>query len=342
MSGAPATRPSRGRTVALQALGGLVSLALLAWCVHTAWKGGSLERLRGLSASDAWALAGLSLLSLTLNGSLFWVTLRPVKRLRWVDVLAVNAVATFLAYFPFKLSIVWRVLVHHRRDGLPVLTIGAWLMSNAAVVLAVLLPPALAGLWRQRVDSVYLATSLGGILVLLLAVHCVARWLGGERGLGRLRRLLGQEGWRGRVAASDRFVRLHNGLGMLAHAPTLASAAGLRLADLMVQALRFVVAARAIGEVLPAHDAVLIAGVYFLIGVVSPSGAVGAREGGTTGLAKVLPGVNYAAFAGVALAVSAAEVVVVVVCVVLALAWLRPWRLLSRPAAEGAGEPRIQ
>jgi hypothetical protein len=238
LNNATPTRCGRGRTVALQALGGLVSLALLAWCVYTAWKGGSLEKLRGLSGGDAWALAGLSLLSLTLNGSLFWVTLRPVKRLRWVDVLAVNAVATFLAYFPFKLSIVWRVLVHNRRDGLPVLTIGAWLMSNAAVVLAVLLPPALAGLWRQRVDGVYLAASLGGILVLLLALHGVARWLGGERGLERLRGLLGRRGWRGRVASSQKFARLHQGLGMLAHAPTLASAAGLRLADLLVQAVR--------------------------------------------------------------------------------------------------------
>jgi hypothetical protein len=265
-----------------------------------------------------------------------------VKRLRWVDVLAVNAVATFLAYFPFKLSIVWRVLVHNRRDGLPVLTIGAWLMSNAAVVLAVLLPPALAGLWRQRVDGVYLAASLGGILVLLLALHGVARWLGGERGLERLRGLLGRRGWRGRVASSQKFARLHQGLGMLAHAPTLASAAGLRLADLLVQAVRFVVAARAIGETLPAHDAVLIAGVYFLIGVMSPTGAVGAREGGTTGLARVLPGVNYAAFAGIAIAVSAAEVSVVVVSVALALAWLRPWRLLSPQGTGGQDQPRIQ
>lgn len=328
--------------MAVQVLGGVVSLALLAWCVHTAWKGGSLERLRGLSAADAWTLAGLSLLSLTLNGTLFWVTLRPLKRLPWADVLAVNAVATFLAYFPFKLSIVWRVLVHTRRDGVPVLTIGAWLMSNAAVVLAVLLPPALAGLWRQRVDALYVATSLGGILVLLAALHGAATWLGGERGLQRLRRLLGERGWRGRLAASERFARVHNGLGMLGHAPTLAAAAGLRLADLLVQAVRFVVAAKAIGEVLPAHDAVLIAGAYFLIGVVSPSGAVGAREGGATGLARVLPGVNYAAFAGIALAVSAAEVVVVVACVALALVWLRPWRLLSHRAGVGGTEPRIQ
>ncbi|MCE7972852.1 MAG: hypothetical protein DYG92_00795 [Leptolyngbya sp. PLA1] len=326
----------------LQALGGLVSLALLAWCVHTAWKGGALERFRGLSGTDAWTLAALSLLSLTLNGTLFWVTLAPLKRLRWVDVLAVNAVATFLAYFPFKLSIVWRVLVHHRRDRLPVLTIGAWLIANAAVVLAVLLPPALAGLWRQRVDGPYIAAALGGILVLLLALHAVAVWFGGARGLERLRGLLGRHGWRGRITGSARFERLHEGLGMLAHAPTLAAAAGLRLADLLVQAVRFVVAARAIGESLPAHDAVLIAGVYFLIGVVSPSGAVGAREGGATGLARVLPGVNYAAFAGVALAVSAAEVVVVVISVALALLWLKPWRLLGRGGAEAAGDPRIQ
>jgi hypothetical protein len=98
------------------------------------------------------------------------------------------------------------------------------------------------------------------------------------------------------------------------------------------------VAARAVGEPLRPDQAVIIASAYYLVGVASPAGAVGGREGGATAVARLLPGVAASGFAVVALGVSAAEMGVYACTLAAAFVYLRPHRLLEK----GPGHDRLQ
>lgn len=304
----------RGRLV-LQVLGIVISLGLLGWCVSLALRPENrekIEALRHASPSLLALLLALSLVSLVFNGAGFWLTLRPVRRLGFLDMQAANAVASFLGYFPFKLSIVARVVIHSRRDGVPVLTIGAWLAANAAVVLAVLGPLTGAGLWRGRVDGAYFAAAAGGLVLTFVCLHAAARVFAHEAGLARLHRIVAAVRLRPleRLVRTPAFAHLHAGFAMLAVPGTLAGAMACRLADVLTQSARFVVASQAMGTSLPWDRAVILAGSYFLVGVLSPAGAVGSREGGATGLAALLPAIDHRAFAVVTLAVSGTEMIV--------------------------------
>lgn len=327
----------------VQVGGVLVALGLLAWCLSLALREenrGALERLRDAPGEWLVTLVALSLASLALNGLGFTLTLRRVARVRALDVQATNAVATALGYLPFKLSMIARVVYHHRRDGVPLMTIGGWLGANAALILIVLLPLAGAGVWRAGLDGPYVAAAAGGISLLAGAAYAFARLFGGPAGLDRLRALARRLGigLADRLMARPSFRNLHAGLGILGHAPTVACVLGVRLADILVQSLRFVVVGRALEMPLPAEKAVLAASTFFLTGAASPAGSLGAREGVTTGVGALvqIPGVPYDALSVITLAVSAAEIVVYVPVAALAFLYLR---LRPGPAAATPGRP---
>ena len=108
-SGATSKR-SLVRTL-VQVIGFVVSLGALGWAVSVAFQEenrAQLENLRDASAGQVMMLVGLSFASVAINGMIFWVVIRPVHRIRVTDVISTNAIATFLAYLPFKMSIVAR------------------------------------------------------------------------------------------------------------------------------------------------------------------------------------------------------------------------------------------
>lgn len=292
-------------------------MGLLSWVVviatapenQAAW-----ERLLHAPMHVLAGLLGLSALSLFLNGLGFWITFRRLRVIPLGHMQAANAVASALGYLPFKLSIVARAAIHSRRDGVPLLTIGAWLAANAFVALGVLVPMAVVGLWWGEVDALYFVFSLVSVVVTIGALHLVARAFAGEGGLARLQRMAAWTGLRplARLMRSSAISRLHAGLDTLAHPPTVATASVVRLCDLLVQAARFVVAASALGLPLSFGKAVLAASTFFLVGVLSPAGALGSREGTTTALARVtsLSGLSPSQFATITLTVSATEIVV--------------------------------
>jgi hypothetical protein len=104
----------------------------------------------------------LSLGTLACNATTFWIVIRPVRRLGWPWVFSVNAVATALAYLPFKLSVIARYVLHRRHDQLAVLTITTWFANVALVMAAVLGPVVSASIWRGTIDATWVATALGG------------------------------------------------------------------------------------------------------------------------------------------------------------------------------------
>jgi hypothetical protein len=330
----------RARQVRLliQVLGFAISLGLLGVCVWLALKEENRAGFQHLREASAWQvglLLLLSFLTLNINGLAFWVALRPVRRLAVLDVLATNAVSTFLAYLPFKLSAIARIVIHNRRDRVPLLSIGAWFAAVAVLLLAALGPAALATLWRQKIDALWIIATLGGQVLLGSVIVMLAGAFRGPAGQARLAALAGSLRLRlaRRVLGSRAWSNLHAGFDMLASPRAVASAVVLRLADMAVHGSRFALAAAIFGVALPLDQAVLISLTYFMIGVVSPFGVLGAREMGATGMAAALfagAGGEHAVgmFAAISLLVSASEVIVNLFSAAAGLAWLRLDRLL--------------
>lgn len=269
---------------AVQVAGFLIGLALLWYCATKALDPKNREQLHRLgdaSAVQVGSLLGLSFLSLVINGTVFWLTLRPVKRVPYVPALGVNAIATLLALAPFKLSMLFRILYHKARDGLVVLTGGAWLAAAAVIIVAGLLPPVGASLWRHAagrgVDGLWWAGALGGMLVIGTAIVVVAGFFRKDRNWARIERLCAR--FSSQRLHSAILPRAHEGVRMLADPWAVYGGMALRGADVAVQTARFVVAAKILGVSLPLDQAIICASAYFLIGAAAPTGSLGTREG---------------------------------------------------------------
>jgi hypothetical protein len=330
----------------VQLAGFAVSLALLGWCLSMALTPDNREQLQRLWGASPFQIGGLlllSLLTLQINGMIFWTVLRPVRRLRLPDMLATNALATFLTYLPFKASALVRILIHNRRDRIPVLTIGAWFAAIAMLLLVALAPAAAAAAWRQQIDGLWLALTIGGQAALGGSLLMVARTFRGGRGHARIVAIAAVLRLRPleRVLASRAWTSLHAGFDMLACPKVIIAATALRLADIAVLAARFSLAAAIFGIDLPLDQAILISLSHFVIGVLSPFGVLGAREAGATSIAALLAtGTDPAGtFAAVVLLVSATEAMVFLLGASIGLAWLRPDRLLRRPGTQGDPAP---
>lgn len=316
-------------------------LGLLGWVLSQAFAERNRDawrRIADASPVDLALLAALTMLTLVLNGSIFWATLRPVRRLGWRDVLATNAVATTLAYLPFKLSIIFRVLVHNRRDSVPVLTIGAWFVAVTIGISAATNPVFFTSLFHPTIDALWFAFVLGGLLASHLLVCSLARVFAGEAGLVRFRSLL-------RKVTPTRFAgevtgplaaRVHAGFDMLAHPGWLAAQMALRAADLIVIAARLALCAKIAGAGVTFGESIVYGAFRFAIATLLPSGAMGSQEAGTTWIARVREAAAADKFEVVLVFMLLSELVVFV----LAAAWgawrLRVHRLAQGPAAGGS------
>lgn len=316
------------RRLAVQAVAFALGLALLGWAIALALAPENrrgLEQLKEASPLLAGAVVGLAAASVALNGLIFWVTARPLHRLPCGEVLAVNALATLLAFLPFKLSVVARVAIHRRRDRMPYRALVAWLAATAGLSLATLVVLTAAAMWRRHIDMAWAGAVAAGLAVLVAAAYAG-----------------------GRLAASRaRLDALTLGAGAIGRSvPTVVSHVALRLADVTAQAGRFALVAAALGYPLTFDGAVILASVYFVVGVVSPAGNIGVREGAVFGLGHVVSslGLGPGELAQIALVVTAGEVVSQLTLGTAAGLWLRPDRLVSArrhpPAGpDGVGSP---
>ncbi len=321
----------------LHTAGFVVGLGLLGWCVSLAFAPANREQLARLSEAPAQLVAivlTLSLVTLVLNGTAFWLALLPSRRLPLVDVVATNAIATFLNYLPFKLSVLSRVVIHNRKDRVPLAMIAAWLGAVGIVLLGAVGPLVVAGLWLRRVDwtwagvvAVLAALSFGAIVIL-------SKVFRGEGGLGRLERIAARAGMSvfARPLRSRRWGGIHAGFSMLACPKSVGAAYIVRMVDIGVQATRFGAAAAILGVAMPWEDAILLASTYFIVGVISPTGMLGTREGGVLGLAAVLGLQGKDGIVTVALLVTATEAAVNLAAAGIGGVMLRPDRLLRRAA----------
>lgn len=318
-----------------QVVGFIVGIALLGWCVNVALKNReALRRLGDATPGEIAALIGATVVVIISSGAVFRETLRPIRKLPMLEVQAANVIACLLALLPFKLSVFFRVLVHNRRDRVPLFTIGAWFGCVGVVILCVLGPMLLAGIWRRSADTLWFITAGGGSLLCLCAVLFTARALDHEKGWAWAQWLYGKfplpsKLRPGSLAANMLFEKAHEGVRMLGSPRVVFGCAGLRLLDFAAQAARIAIAAAIVGQSLHWEQALLAGSIFFLITAAAPSGALGAREGGTTWImSAVLPTVELKDFMVVVLVVSGTEAAVLLVGSMIGLVYLRPDRLM--------------
>lgn len=328
--------------ITVQVLGFGIGIVLLGWAVRVAMREenrAQLAKLSEASAGELMLLLSLAALSVGFNGIIFWVVINPIHRLRPTDVIATNAIATFMAYLPFKLSVVTRFVVHNRRDKVPVLTIGAWILAEAILMAAALGPLALASFWLKEVNALWWLVSLTGVLACTVVGSALARQLAGDVGLARLSRVgLGE-----RITSTEGFSRVHSGFEMLGNLRATLIANAFRLIDIFGFALRFYVAARVLEMPISGQDAMLLGATYFLIGASSPTGMLGTREAGTIAIAGLV-GISSTALsetdsgqipiAATVLFVTAVEAVVNLGCAGFGIAWLK-----ARKPLDPGGQP---
>ena len=313
-----------------------LSLAAMVWAVRSALSienRAQLDHLRDAMPGQLITMMGLAAISVGFNGIIFWATLRPVHRIRVTDVISTNAIATFLAYLPFKLSVIVRVAIHNRRDGVPILTIGAWFAAVGALMLLSLGPITGVSVWLKDTGALWWACMIVGVAISTLLGSWIARFFAGDRGLDRLRRLPVPDRW----IESPAGTKIRSAFDMLGDLRAAAIANLFRILDVLAHAGRFIVAAQILGLPISASDALLLGGTYFLIGVFSPFGQIGVREAGTIGFASLV-GISAEA-AGMesgaspitvaVVFVTAVEGAVNLVCAGFGVAWLRAGRLLS-------------
>ena len=331
------TGPRAGFLRLVHASGFVLGLGLLVWCV---WLVASdqqrLNEAKRLATSPG-TLALLIALSIGVSvctGMMFWAVFRPVKRLPIADVLAVNAIATLLGNLPFKLSIVARGYLHRTRNGVPVPLIFAWMGASLGVMAIGLLPPIVATLVLKRVDAVWWAVVVGGTLLLAAAAVGVGRFASTEWFWGKVN-AWGTKCPRtiGRLIAWPGFSDFSRGHEMLGCVPAVGQGVLWRSGAMGFGVWRFVVAAGAVGGAMTVGQCVVADSVYFSIQATAPTGALGAREGGTVAVIAAMAGEKLPV---VVLAVSAAETAANLLCAGVGLLYLK----LVRPTTPPQSEPR--
>jgi len=330
--GTPSKAPRSGLRLVVQVVGFLIGIALLGWCVRLALSAENREALQELTNAppgSLMALLGLSVVGVVANGLIFWGSLMPVRQLRALDVIGVNALATFLANLPFKIGLLARIAIHNRRDGVPMAMIFGWFGAVTASLVLVSSSLFAVGALRGVLGEWTIAAALLLLVVQAGVMVAIAKRLSGDAGHRRLSRVLGRLGGKRalRLTRSQVVRELHMGLDMLASARWVAFVVAFRVVDFASQAWRWVVAGELVDKDISATDGILIAGGHFLAGALSPVGMLGFREGAAMGTAELL-GLESREFAPIALLTAGSELVVVIAASGLAIAWLRLDRML--------------
>ncbi|HYD01589.1 MAG TPA: hypothetical protein VEB22_10220 [Phycisphaerales bacterium] len=340
MTNAPPAGQGRSATRWMHAAGFILGLALLGWCVWlVARDHDRIDQVKQLAQSPRTLLAllGLSVALSVCTGMMFRAVPSAVVRLPVLDVLAVNAVSTLLNNLPFKLSVVARIYLHRRRNGVPVPLVLAWMAATLCIMLIGVLPPVLVTVALKRVDASWWALVVGGTVLLAAGAVLAGRLTRSERFWSRVTaRGDRHPGTLGRLTRWAGFAQLKSASDMVASAPAVAQAVAWRSAAMCLGVWRFMVAASAVGAAMTVGQCVVADSVYFSIQAAAPTGALGAREGGTVAAISSLAGESLPV---VVLAVTAAETAANLLCAGAALLYLKlaPNRPPPQAPAPGNG-----
>jgi hypothetical protein len=327
----------------LQGVFFLGGLALLWWVIREATKPenkDALDRIKNAHPADIALLVGLTIATFFVQGCSFWAAIRPVHRLPMLGVQATNAVAGILANPPGKISILWRIFIHNRRDGVPILTIGAWFVAATVGISAGTNPVFFTSYFHPAIDAVWFGCILAGLVVSHLVIYGVASAFAGERGLSRVRGVVRAflPGRFRSFADSTAIARVQAGFDMLAHPWWLAAQIAFRVTDLLILGARLWLCAKIAGVSLDYAPALVLAAFRFAIATLLPSGAVGSQEAGTIKVAERFAPDAAAAMPAVLLLMLAVELLVSAVLGLIGVIYLRPDRLLRGAPARAAAQ----
>ena len=230
----------------------VVGAALLIWIIVNAAREGDWRRIAQAPPGLIAVLLGCTLISTLLNGASFWVTVRPIRHIRFADLQRLNVVANMLNYAPIRLGAFARVIYHMRVDKLRLLEIGAW-FTFLAYMMGLGIGSALAAtLAHPRIDWAW-ALLVGGTMV------------GGTLSLRVVSRL-------------PLLARYGQGLDRMVGDPGATwSALAIRAADLGAYTGRMAAAVAILGIDLKAGNVVVLAMVALSASLI-PFGRVGFRE----------------------------------------------------------------
>lgn len=316
------------KLIVLQALGGVFGVGVLAAAIYFATSEENAEGLRKLQQAPTHLIAMLGLLSfgtIATWGVLFTVTVKPLHTIPYMRTIAVNAIATFVAAVPFKLSIALRGLIHHKGDGVPIKDCLAWFAALSGLTILTMLGLAGIALYTQSANALFYSLALIWIVTAHLVSLVVSRWTERRAIQAESQDTMNAARWMRRVSLG--VTRIHQ------HPRQLLVTGVLRVVEIAITALRFTVAAQMVGVILPVPDAMILALTFSVISILAPTGTLGLREGGTT-LVATAGGLTPETAALIALVVSVAELATAFAFAIPATLWIKPWNLLSNRPPE--------
>lgn len=317
----------------VRTVGGIVfyfiGIGLLVWYVTVALSRKEIGEevfhpWRIIRDANLWLVAGMfvcSLANLLFNGTIFWLTIRPIQNVGWPNMQRLNLVGNALNYLPLRPGLFLRVGYHMRVDRLGILQIGAWFAAIAVVMLLVIGVCGAAILIHPHVDLMFAAILIAGLVgggwmtYLIFGHPLVVRY-----GKG-----------------ADRMLRSHRVLW-----PML----GLRLLDVLAFSGRVGCAAAIVGVKFDSGGSILLLGLVAILLRLLPVqlgfrevllGLAATRIGATAMTGQEL---DAAFFALLALTESAGEMLVVIPLGAASLPWYRKrWTESKRSPSNGAGAP---
>lgn len=303
--------------IVVQALGGMLCLALLVWAGRLAFSPenqDAIARLRQASPGPLLMLFAVSIGAIVVDGLIFWLTLRPLRRAKQMavpsalEVVGVNAIATFLNPLPFKLGMLARATLHMRLHAVTIREMIAWLAGFAGLTLLAMVALVLAAQRRPAVDAGTLALALAIVLAGGTGVLVVGR-------LARTRPTLQKLSLGAWPMAGD-------GLAVL-------GSCLLRLSHVLLAAARLVVIGQILALPMSLPQGVKLGTSYTIVQAAAPTGTLGVAEAITSKHGEAL-GLKIEEVALMVLLTTAAQTLTAGGLSVLALAWLRPWQRRTR------------
>ncbi|MGP1310371.1 MAG: hypothetical protein ACTS27_09260 [Phycisphaerales bacterium] len=135
--------------VMIQVIGAALGVGLFVWALRLAFTPENQDAIRRLLDAPLWlagAMVALNVATIVVNGLCFWITARPVRPISGWSAILTNAVCSFLAFLPFKISAISRVYFHHKRDGVPLRAMVPWMVGYGLTAIAVFPPFILAAM----------------------------------------------------------------------------------------------------------------------------------------------------------------------------------------------------
>lgn len=246
----------------MQAIGFVIGIALLAWCIWTASSAGDWSAVLRAEWTLLAGLLGSTLASLVVNALMFWTALAPVRHHSVPRLVGLNALGGLLNYAPIRLGLMARIIYHLRVDRMRASLVASWMLVTAGLTAFTLL--AMTG------ATLLSGGSLGAFVLTTALILAIGSQVMRLVALSR--------------ASSAVTSRLDGLAPMLASRPATVCTMALRAADILAFAVRMACAAAILDLELSTSDLLLLA-VSAQLFSLSPLGRLGFREAAVSFLA---------------------------------------------------------